>query len=522
MSSTDRCGIPRADVIAIALPVLLFALGGTATYAQVSPMNESAKLLAADGASGDQFGLAVSISGDTAVVGSRLHDTSVADAGAAYVFVRSGTTWTERAKLVASDATVFDVFGHSVSISGDTVIVGSIFHDDKGIESGAAYVFVKPAGGWSGTLTESAKLLASDGTDGDVFGWSVSIAGELVVIGALEDDDNGFQSGSAYVFVKPAVGWSGTLNESAKLLPSDGAPVDFFGSSVAVSGNSIVVGTPNKYYASPGSQIGAAWLFERPVAGWSGTLNESARLADSVRSPSTAFGASVSISGNTVVVGAPGDDANGGDRGAAYVFEKPSTGWFGTQTESARLEASDGLTLDTFGTSVSVSGNTILIGTPQPDGRPGAAYVFARNGTAWSEQAKLLASDRVDGNGFGFSSALSGNIAVVGADEQGPRGPGSAYVFEVADPLQTLVAALTDFINSLMISPQHKTLLLNYVRQIPTTVAGLSCAQKSAAIRKLQLFKALLPQMVAKRVLTQAQADVLAHLADLTIAALTC
>ena len=148
----------------------------------------------------------------------------------------------QTAKLLAKDGAAYDRLGCSVSISGDTVVVGAYCDDDKGNDSGSAYVFVKPTGGWNGTYNQAAKLLASDGAMYDWFGYSVSISGDTVVVGAYGDDDKGSKSGSAYVFVKPTGGWNGTYNQTAKLLASDGAPGDYFGCSVSISGDTVVVG----------------------------------------------------------------------------------------------------------------------------------------------------------------------------------------------------------------------------------------------------------------------------------------
>ena len=181
-------------------------------------------------------------------------------------------------------------------------------------------MFVKPTGGWTGTLNESAKLFASDEAPGDQFGLSVAAGneGNTVVVGAGWDDDKGFDSGSAYVFVKPAGGWTGTLNESAKLLASDGAENDIFGYSVAIAGDTIVVGATLSN--DKGDDSGSAYVFVKPTGGWTGTLNESTKLIPTDGAAGARFGWNVAIEGNTVVVGAFLDDANGSDSGSAYVL----------------------------------------------------------------------------------------------------------------------------------------------------------------------------------------------------------
>ena len=192
------------------------------------------KQFANDGANEDRFGFSVSVSGDTAVIGAWLDDDDGAASGSAYVYVRDGTTWSKQAKLRASDGASSDRFGYSVSISGDTVVIGVYGDDDNGSGSGSAYVYVRDGTTWS----EQAKLTASDGAAEDWFGVSVSVSGDTAVIGAYLDDDHGSASGSAYVYVRDGSTWS----EQAKLTASDGMANDLFGLSVSVSNDTAVIG----------------------------------------------------------------------------------------------------------------------------------------------------------------------------------------------------------------------------------------------------------------------------------------
>ncbi|MCH7886446.1 MAG: T9SS type A sorting domain-containing protein [Candidatus Marinimicrobia bacterium] len=197
---------------------------------------QEAKLLAADGAEFDNFGFSVSISGDYAVVGAKSDDDNGLSSGSAYVFKRSGTIWAEEAKLLPAEGAAGDRFGFSVSISGDYAVVGAPFDDDNGTDAGSAYLFKRTGTSW----TQEAKLLASDGAVEDSFGSSVSISGDYAVVGARCDDDNGTDSGSAYLFKRTGTSWT----QEAKLLPSDGAAGDHFGwgGSVSISGDYAVVG----------------------------------------------------------------------------------------------------------------------------------------------------------------------------------------------------------------------------------------------------------------------------------------
>ena len=156
--------------------------------------NEVAKLLASGGAASDRFG--DSVDGDTALIGAHYGDGNVANSGAAYVFTPTAGVWSEQAKLTASDAAASDWFGSAVALDGDAALIGALFDDDNGYQSGSAYVFTRSGGVWS----EQAKLTASDGAGADWFGWSVALSGDIALIGAPADDDNGLESGAAYVF----------------------------------------------------------------------------------------------------------------------------------------------------------------------------------------------------------------------------------------------------------------------------------------------------------------------------------
>ncbi len=406
----------------------------------VDPTFETAKLLPADGAINDRFGESVAFSGNTVVVGADSDDDNGNLSGSAYVFTEPVGGWagtlTQAAKLLPADGAAGNFFGGSVAVSGSTVVVGSAFDDDNGTGSGSAYVFTEPVGGWAGTLTQAAKLLPADGDVNDRFGISVAVSGSTVIIGSDSDDDNGGQSGSAYVFTEPVGGWAGTLTEAAKLLASDGGGADFFGSSVAVSGSAVVVGVP--FDDDGGTSTGSAYVFTEPVGGWAGTVTEAAKLLASDGTAADFFGSSVAISGGTVVCSADSDDDNGKQSGSAYVFTKPVGGWAGAPTEAAKLLASDGDVNDRFGMSVAVSGGTVAVGVANNDdsgNQSGSAYLFTEPVGGWAgtltEAVKLLASDAAADDHFGFSVAVSGSDVVVGAfgDDDNGLFSGSAYVF---------------------------------------------------------------------------------------------
>ena len=404
--------------------------GGGLDWTQV------AKLIDGGDAAEAWFGKSVSISGDTAVVGACGIDDNGADSGAAYVFDRTGLGWARVAKLLPSDGAAGDCFGVSVSISGNTIVVGADCDDDLGTNSGSAYVFTEPGGGWAGTLNEDAKLFAGDASADDHFGAAVSVSGDTIVVGAELDDDSGADSGSAYVFTEPVGGWAGTLNENAKLLAGDGAAGDQFGSAVSVSDDTVVIGAPSD--DDNGTDSGSAYVFTEPSGGWAGTLNENAKLLAGDGAMGDQFGVSVSLSGDMVVIGAELDDDNAADAGSAYIFEKPGTGWAGTIYEVAKLLASDGAADDQLGNAVSISGNTVVVGAPLDDDNSadsGSAYVFEKPSNGWAgtlnEDVELLASGGAANDQFGGSVANFGDTIVVGASLRDANGTdsGSACVF---------------------------------------------------------------------------------------------
>ncbi|MBI4322451.1 MAG: FG-GAP repeat protein [Chloroflexi bacterium] len=420
----------------------------------VDPLFQAANLTASDGAASDFFGSSIAIHGDTVVVGAALADVGGrANQGAAYVFVKPTMSWagtlTQNAKLIASDGAALDNFGGAVSVSGDTLVIGARSASvGASAAQGAAYVFVRPAGGWAGTLTQSAKLVASDGAAGNMFGIAVGIDGNTVVAGALSHSIGAnIGQGAAYVFVKPVGGWAGTLTQNAKLIASDGAAGDgmAFG---AVSFDTIVVGAPFKTVGANESQ-GAAYVFIKPGSGWAGTLTQNAKLIASDGAANDGFGAQSAISGETIVIGASDADISGRvDQGAAYVFVEPGTGWAGTLTQNAKLITSDGAANDLFGLgSASVSGNTVAIGAGGADvgGKPdqGAAYVFVKPAGGWAgtstQSQKLTIANGAAGDALGgFAVGISGDtiaVGVSGSDVGSTADQGASYVFTPLRPM---------------------------------------------------------------------------------------
>ncbi len=370
--------------------------------------SQVAKVTADDAAFVDQFGFSVSISGDYAISGSNRDEN---DRGGAYVYIRSGSSWSQQQKLSGSDSAANDNFGWSVAISGDTAVVGSPFDDGTGTDQGSVYIFTRSGSSW----TQQQKITATDGAANDQFGTSVAINGETVIVGAVGDDSN---RGSAYIFVRNGATWT----QQQKLTAPDGGSDDDFGWSVALSGESATVGSPRDDGAR-----GSAFVFIRSGSTWS----QQQKLAASDGVALDQFGYSVGISGDSVIVGAVNVEFGGSVRGSAYVFSRSGSLW----SEQQKLTASDGSPSDGFGTAVAISNNTVLVGANTSDlgtnTDQGACYVYLRSGSSWSEQQKLNAVDGSASDNFGGSVAISGDNAIVGSylDDGSSVDSGSAYIF---------------------------------------------------------------------------------------------
>jgi len=351
--------------------------------------------------------------------------------GSAYVFAKQADTIRQVAELAAPSGGIpFTYFGAAVAISGDTVVIGRTGNNQ---EPGAVYVFVKPANGWADT-TPTATLMPSDSAGYDQFGSSVAITGNTIVVGAPRLNTSLPTPGEAYVFMEPPGGWM-NMTQTATLTASDGTSYAGFGSSVAINGSTVVVG-------APGSQIqqfgqGAGYVFVEPPVGWQ-DMTETAKLV--AFDPQTAnLGAATSIEGNTVVLGAPYYSTDFyQQQGAAYVFVEPTGGWRNSLAR-ARLTASNGHAFNAFGSSVATTGNVILVGSPDnlaSSTAAGSAYLDVKPLSGWRTTsfffAQLMASDSAASDDFGTSVAIEHGAAVIGAPGHTVgqnQGQGAAYVF---------------------------------------------------------------------------------------------
>jgi uncharacterized protein (DUF2345 family) len=351
------------------------------------------KLMAANMVSADQFGASVSISGNTVVVGARAKNSST---GAAYVFVSNGDTWSQQAELTASDGAPGDAFGISVSVSGDIAVVGAY---TKNSSAGAAYVFVRSGTTWS----QQAELAPADLASGDEFGASVGVSGDTVVVSSA--GSNNF-SGAAYVFVQSGTTWT----QQAKLTAQDASETGFFGFPVCINGNTIAVGSPGK-----NSYTGAAYVFTLSGSTWT----QQAEIKASDAEPSDSFGSSISLSGDTILVGSVQSNSY---TGAAYVFVRANDSW----TQQAEFDASDSVEGDEFGSSIGTNGEMAAVGACNKNSGKGAVYVFWDSGGKWILQTEFTISDVAAGDGFGISICASGNAAVIGEQS---KSMGGAYVY---------------------------------------------------------------------------------------------
>lgn len=380
-----------------------------------SPFGTPFPGLFADDADLSSFGYSVAAGDDYVVVGAPLDSDNGDAAGAAYVFTNSGGTWTEAAKLTASDGAAGDSFGFSVATSGDFILVGAYADDDGGIESGSAYLFERSGSSWN----EVDKVVPVDAGEQDKFGWNVAMSDEYAIITAYEDDNNGTDSGSAFVFERDGR----SLTEVSTLRPDTVAELDRFGISVAMSGDYAVIGASDD--DDDGNNSGSAYVFELTGGAWTEVSQLRADDAD-IRDR---FGRAVAVDEGTIVVGSYRDDDNGDASGSAYVFGRSSGGEW---TQTSKLTASDGAVLDHFGRAVAIDGSYLIVGADQNDEGgedAGAAYVFELNGSTWTEVTKLTANSSDDTSGFGYTAAMNDDLAVLGAyNADNPQN--GAYIFE--------------------------------------------------------------------------------------------
>jgi hypothetical protein len=386
------------------------------------------KLTSSDGEANDLLGFSVAISGNTVVVGAP-GTTGGLDNGTVYVFEKPASGWTnitQTAELTATNEGGGTQLGYSVAISGTTIIAGA---PDSNIGTGAAYIFVQPKTGWT-NMTQTSELLPSDGGTNDGFGTSVAITGSTIVVGSpYHTVGVNSEQGAAYVFTSTAGVWS----QAAEITASDGNQYDTFGTAVATTGTTTVVGSPQATIGANGNQ-GAAYVF----TGAGKTWTQKAKLTASNGVGGDHLGHAVALSGTTVVAGTyvfPFPQRQGG----AYVYVEPAGGWINA-TQTADLTANDLGTGDQLGWSVATNGSVVLVGAPESkqgtNTEQGAVYEFTKPASGWVStakySAKILSSGGAKGDQFGYSVSLSGTTFAIGAEGatvNSNAGQGAAYIF---------------------------------------------------------------------------------------------
>jgi hypothetical protein len=326
--------------------------------------------------------------------------TTISDVGSAYIFKRTGTNWVQEAKIVANDRAEEDGFGQSVAINGDYVIVGVSYKDGNtasggvGTDVGAAYIYKRTGTSWA----QEAKIVASDRAIDDYFGVSVAINGDYAVVGAPSEDENAVggarlaSAGSAYIFKRTGTSWV----QEAKIVASSRAVDQLFGFSVAINGDYVAVGAPGEDENAPGGVIdeaGSAYIFKRTGTSWV----QEAKIVSGDSRGGDNFGFYLDISGSSVIVGAPDGDAS--RSGSAYIFKRTGVSW----AKEAKIVSSDKSADDKFGLCVAINGDYAVVGAYSEDenatggarlAEAGSAYIFKRTGTSWVQESKIVASDR--------------------------------------------------------------------------------------------------------------------------------
>jgi len=396
----------------IKLSIILCIIIIFSTYL-VADWVEIQQLLASDGNEEDLFGYSVSIDGNYAVVGAR-------NDGSAYVFYKEEEIWIEQIKLVPSDGHYSDFFGYSVCIEENCIVVGAPNNCEIGTYTGAAYVFEFVDNEWE----EIEKLLPNDGNDYDHFGRSVSLSGNYIVIGSCENDENGSDSGAAYVYYYDEIEWS----EQEKIIASEGSDNAYFGISVSISNDFIVCGAYSDYVNN--LCTGSAYIFKRFGENWI----EETKLFDINANEWQSFGKSVSIDGDYLVIGASEDSENGVGAGAAFVYHRDENIW----NQEAKLTAGDSSIWDFFGIDVCIKGDLILAGAfylYNDELSPGSAYLFQKQEDNWIEITKLTSSAEEIYDYFGDSVSLSEDYILVGAsyNVEFTDYPGAAFIFHNDD-----------------------------------------------------------------------------------------
>jgi hypothetical protein len=381
------------------------------------------KLLPHDGKAEDHFGYSVAIDGTTALVGAHKADAkNIQDSGAAYVYSLGNAGWQQQAKLIADPAYADDTLGGTVALKNHMAMLGVMRRDDKGEDAGAVFAFEREANSWS----QKQILTAIDAKAGDAFGQSIALTARFLVIGAPRSDTPHKDSGSAYVYVREKDTWQ----FQAKLMAKDGAAGDLFGISVVIDGDTVLVGADlNDEQAE---KAGAVYAYVFDGKQW----HHQAKLMAKDGANTDIFGVRVALFGDTALISARRDDLEGvgADAGSAYVFERTKEKW----TQTQKLVAPDGKADDRFARGVALNKETALISAMHHDAignNAGALYVFKKQLGQWRYTSKMVASDGVPEDRFGWNIALTDKTAIIAAPHRDDNGnaSGAAYVLDLVD-----------------------------------------------------------------------------------------
>jgi hypothetical protein len=389
------------------------------------------KLIAADGDAADSFGLATALLPGWAFAASPYDDDVQSQSGAIHVFEQVGSNWIAAQKLKASDPTFGGALGTALAASGEWLVATTPFDLNKGngTAAGSAHVYNLQGSVW----VHTQKLLASDFATvySEYFGRSAAIDGNVMVLGERDDNTMTTHAGSVYVFELQGTTWV----ETAKLYPLDWEPQGAFGHSVAIEGDTIVIGAiGNDNGSQPGADRGAAYVFQRAGSNWV----QVQKLLPNDPVNGDLWGGAVGIAGDTIMVGGGGHNHAPGNGGAVYIFTKQGSSW----TQTQEVFALDDWNPLGFGGCVAIDGDLAVVGAHSDKdlgNTSGSAYAFKRVGTLWTQIGKLLAPDGSASDIFGFALAIAGPDVLVGAwadDDACPANigcnSGSAYVFDLA------------------------------------------------------------------------------------------
>ncbi|WP_154223110.1 FG-GAP repeat protein [Marinicella rhabdoformis] len=394
-----------------------FNVSNTQDISQAVPIEK--KLVPSDPQSNARFGSAVGVWENRALISAKNRNNPEDQSGAVYAYEFDGANWIQTQKINASDAAAFDGFGYSISMNANRALISSA-SPVNGIQSGAVYYYENVDGFWE----EKQKFSSSDGVLGDRFGISMELDGDRAIFGAIYDDENENDSGSAYIFEFNGNQWT----EVQRLNANDASDNDRFGYSVSLSGNNALVSAILD--DDNGSASGSAYVFKFNGKAWV----QDQKLTPTDGSTNDRFGISSTINGNNILVGSSFSDTSGLDSsGSAYIFEFDGKNWI----EKQKLFSGDPSAEDNFGDSVSLNKSRALVSAPgtsyNVDPLPGYVYVYDFNGVNWYLSHILTASDREEGDMYGSDTSLFGNTALIGdfLNEDAYIDSGSSYIYSL-------------------------------------------------------------------------------------------